>query len=82
MQKDKKLKPFDVSISLAYRISEWEDIQALSDVLARAGEEAEAGRKGLILCQLHGRSSMKLMSLRGQFIEHGVAEKIVKLLEE
>ena len=81
MQKDKKLKPFDVSISLAYRISEWEDIQALSDVLARAVEEAEAGRKGLILCQLHGRSSMKLMSLRGQFIEHGVAEKIVKLLK-
>ena len=82
MQKDKKLKPFDVSISLAYRISEWEDIQALSDVLASAVEEAEAGRKGLVLCQLHGRSSIKLMSIRGQFIEYGVAEKIVKLLEE
>ena len=81
MQKDKKLKSFDVSISLARRISEREDIQALSDVLARAVEEAEAGRKGLILCQLHGRSSVKLMSLRGQFIEHGVAEKIVKLLK-
>ena len=82
MQKDKKLKSFDVSISLARRISEWEDIQALSDVLARAVEEAEAGRKGLILCQLHGRSRVKLMSIRGQFIEHGVAEKIIELLKE
>ena len=81
MQKDKKLKSFDVSISLARRISEWEDIQALSDVLARAVEEAEAGRKGLILCQLHGRSHVKLMSIRGQFIEHGVAEKIIELLK-
>ena len=82
MQKDKKLKPFDVSISLARRISEREDIQALSDALARAVEGYNAGRKGIILCQLHGWPNERRMSIRGQFIEHGVAEKIIKLLKE